>query len=340
MYYRYVNRGLTFTKAGIYSILLVLAVGMLAILSGVNGLYIFLSAGLAILIVSGILSERAMKSLEIVQVEKATVEAGRPFSVGIKVLNRSRNFNIMTIDIVCLKQVPRWRLMRHSHQALFKATCDNLAPEALRTCTSEYGSRLPRGLLTEALLFCRTEYPLGLLEKFKMVRIPADLCVVPAVNSAQQQLFRNRIRTLLNLQNDQLEFYCHREFQSRDSRKHIDWRRSANKPVRNWVVKQYNSDANRAKFAIEIDPKKLHLDERSHEAYLSTAYTLYVTALEFDANVYLFAYGNILENKEIIERWFSGYPLWHQSPPTPGDAEVPNNMVLIPVVEPGLEESA
>src|SRR5688572_22613020 len=98
MYYKSVNRGLAFTKPGLYSFLFVLAVGMIAVATGINGLYIFLSAGLGGFIVSGMLSERAMKSSQVAKASAGIVDAGATFELTFNVENSSPWFTVYAVQ--------------------------------------------------------------------------------------------------------------------------------------------------------------------------------------------------------------------------------------------------
>jgi hypothetical protein len=98
MYYPKVNRGISFTKPGMYSFCLILLIGLIAVSSGINALYVFLSSGLGGFIVSGLLSELAMKSCTIETASAALADAHTAFELTFTIQNHSSWFSVFQMQ--------------------------------------------------------------------------------------------------------------------------------------------------------------------------------------------------------------------------------------------------
>src|SRR5687767_3365945 len=98
MYYKSVNRGVLLTSPGKSTIALVMTLGFIAIASSYNGIYLAVSLGLSILIVSGLLSEKVMKHYELKGLLPVTAEPNLPFSVRFQARNKSSVVNLYGIE--------------------------------------------------------------------------------------------------------------------------------------------------------------------------------------------------------------------------------------------------
>src|SRR5690606_14769978 len=83
-------RRLKFTREGKYFLGITLGVGFAAINTGNNLLYLLLGMLLALIIVSGAMSELALRNLTITRRLPARAQAGRPHVVEIEVHNRKK----------------------------------------------------------------------------------------------------------------------------------------------------------------------------------------------------------------------------------------------------------
>src|SRR6476659_4590958 len=109
MYFRGVNRGVTFTRPGFYLTGFVCLLGLFATSSGYNGFFLSLGFGLSILIISGLLSEKVMRSYECLGFSGATVEPGVPFSVTFRMRNRSADWVVLGADALVTLELPSFR---------------------------------------------------------------------------------------------------------------------------------------------------------------------------------------------------------------------------------------
>jgi len=270
MYYRSVNRGVSFTKPGRYAVGMVLLLGFIATGSGYNALYLSLSMGLAILIISGILSEKVMKHYELEKLSEVTAEAETPFSVEFVASNKSSSFAIYGVENLVLSQVPRFRWLFGNIPYKVNGTLLTLQPgrqENVRgNCTG-----LPRGHYSQFTVLQRTLYPFGLLAKFKLSTLPADIEILPKSDPAYTALLRQQLRTRLSGLLKDNQFHSHRPFQTRDSLRHVDWKKSAGHDADRWLLKQYESPSNDSGILIEGFLEELATidDAAKYEAHLS-----------------------------------------------------------------------
>lgn len=242
MYYSKVNRGIAFTKPGIYSFALVLTIGMIAVATGMNGLYLFLSAGLGGFIVSGLLSEKAMKSCTVKSVAAAMTDAETPFAVSFTVENASSWFTVFALQNFFMLSRPRFRLISRVPESLASSKIARVEPKSQHVYSANCRG-MPRGVHLKILALQQTTFPFGILEKFKLIEIPASLIIAPRLDTSLLEQARQLLRQKLSALDVDQEFYNHRAYQARDALKHVDWKKSAARPTAEWVVKQYRSPA-------------------------------------------------------------------------------------------------
>ncbi len=241
LYYKSVNRGLSFTKPGLYAILYVMAIGLLAIVTGINGFYIFMSTGLALLIVSGLISERIMKYSKVTHLESVIVNAREPFDIKFTVANTSKNFTTFGIETTFTIEKPSFRMIAKAKESAFAGKALKISPESSATFQAR-SDGLVRGHHRNIHVAQRTCYPFGFLEKFKIVGLPCSLIVTPEINQkllTELTVDVNRRRVLAEANRD---FFSHQPYTHIEPLKHIDWKRSAGKPTKDWVVKQFRSE--------------------------------------------------------------------------------------------------
>lgn len=238
MYYSSVNRGVFLTSPGRYTIMLVMALGFIAIASGYNGIYLAVSLGMAVVIVSGLLSEKVMKHYELEEIMPVTAEPRTPFSVRFRATNKSDFLHIYGIENLVLpstKTIPR---IQENIKPIMRSIVVSLGPlgtaEVSGGCTG-----LRRGLHKEFLVIQRTLFPFGLLAKFKVSRLPTRVSVLPAFDETLANRLRQEIRRVLSGNGIDQQFHSHRPFTSRDSMRNVDWKKSAGRATEQWVLKQY-----------------------------------------------------------------------------------------------------
>ncbi len=265
MYYPKVNRGLSFSKAGIYTFGLILLVGFVAIASGMNSLYIFLSAGLGGFIVSGVLSEQAMKSAKISSLGSNHVNAGESFELRCRVENRSRWFNLFGIYINLVKEKPRMRLISKTWPS-FMHGCIEFLPHGTTDTIILKGLGLNRKVYDEFTLVQRTFYPFGLLEKFRADTLKTSLIVSPRFDQQLYKELQKELQKKIFEQHGHTEFFGHRSYNHSDSLKVLDHKKNAGKSNDQWVVKVFHDQNPHIEADLHLE-KKDAMQCKSEEEY-------------------------------------------------------------------------
>lgn len=265
MYYRSVNRGILTTVPGRYTIALVFALGLIAIASGYNGIYLSLSLGISVLIISGLLSERVMQHFEVNGASRTSADAGQPFSLELKVHNRDTSQILYGVECLVFDQSPRFPLLGKSSVPRMRAQCLILEPRESLPLTGTCEG-LPRGYYDHLFVVQRTLYPFGLLSKFKVARLTTDVSILPVRDDALFQRLTREFQHRMARSDAEREFYSHRHHTPLDPSRLIDWRRSAGRPTSEWVVKIFESRSHEQRMRVVAEPGFLRLSP-SAEVY-------------------------------------------------------------------------
>ena len=161
------NRSLRITREGWFFMGFTLAVGIAAINTGNNLMYLVLGMMLSVMVVSGVLSENALRRIRIERRMPLDARANRPFTVQYSLTNPKRIFPSYSL-----------RLQEKGIESQTEAFALRIgAGERIMVEGLFIAKR--RGLLnfTEARIL--TQFPFGLFEKTKMVELKGQLVVFP-----------------------------------------------------------------------------------------------------------------------------------------------------------------
>lgn len=217
----YRNRSLRFTKEGLSFVLFTLAVGIAAVNTGNNLLYLILAMMLSLIIVSGVLSEQCLKHLTVARRFPAQLFAGSPNPFQIRATNHHRLFPSFSIQV---------------------QEQDGMAPQ----CGEVYFFKLPAGAsrtsgcsitpahrgryLFQKVAF-RTRFPFGLFQKSLIRLFPDEVLVYPAIYSVQTLIDENLLTIgtaqELNRRGAGATLYNLRDYQEGDDARNIHWKTSA-----------------------------------------------------------------------------------------------------------------
>jgi uncharacterized protein (DUF58 family) len=196
-----------------------MGLGVAAINTGNNLLYLLVSLLLALIIVSGVLSEQSLRNLELIAMDPEEVYAGRPALFGMTVANRKRWFTSYSITIEILSP-------ENATRFLFVPRLD---AGAERLVTWE--DTLPRrGVHRLAGVKLTTRFPFGLFLKAGRPMLTSEVVVYPAVLPVSPELLRQ-----LGTAGDRrarrrgrgTELYNLRVYRAGDDPRLIHWRSSA-----------------------------------------------------------------------------------------------------------------
>jgi uncharacterized protein (DUF58 family) len=165
-------RRLKITREGKFFILLTLSVGLAAINTGNNLLYLLLGMLLALIVVSSIMSELSLRNLSVVRRLPARAQVARPHLVEIEVHNHKKRIPSYAIEIEDL------RAGQPADKRCFflKISPDSAQVAAYRRTPAKRGRDRHVGFRVA------TRFPFGLFEKSRELRSEGELIIYPATD--------------------------------------------------------------------------------------------------------------------------------------------------------------
>ncbi|MFW5740915.1 MAG: DUF58 domain-containing protein [Myxococcota bacterium] len=165
-------RKLRFTREGKYFVLITFGVGVAAINTGNNLLYLVLGMLLALIIVSGVMSEFSLRKLTVTRRLPSRAQAGRSHLVEIEVFNRKRRFPSYAIEVEDL------RAGQPTDKRCFFL---KISPRSAQVAAYR---RKPhrRGRDKHTGFRVATRFPFGLFEKSLHYPLKGELIIYPAVD--------------------------------------------------------------------------------------------------------------------------------------------------------------
>ncbi len=218
-FYRY--RSLRLTPEGVRYLLLTLAVGMAALNTGNNLLYLLLAMLLSLIVMSGILSEQCLRHLVIRRVIPGDIFANSPATVTLSVANRQRrfpSFSLRVLDVIEGKAVDRGIHILH-------------LPAGASISQSYPVLFTRRGRHRIEGIKLQTRFPFGLFVKGANLFLSSDVVVYPELRPLPERL----VHDLAVLGHDQAVsrrgpgsgLYNLREYQHGDDSRTIHWKTTA-----------------------------------------------------------------------------------------------------------------
>ncbi len=168
-------RRLKFTREGKVFIGITLGVGFAAINTGNNLLYLLLGMLLALIIVSGMMSELSLRDLTVVRRLPARAQVGRPHLVEIEVFNHKKRVPSYAIEVEDL---------RAGQPADKRCFFLKISPMSAQVAAYRR-TPLKRGQDRHVGFRIATRFPFGLFEKSREVSAAGELVIYPAVDPLQ-----------------------------------------------------------------------------------------------------------------------------------------------------------
>jgi len=168
-------RRLKFTREGKFFVGITLGVGFAAINTGNNLLYLLLGMLLALIIVSGLMSELSLRDLTVVRRLPLRAQVGRPHLVEIEVFNHKGRVPSYAIEVEDL---------RAGQPADKRCFFLKISPKSAQVAAYR---RTPakRGRDKHVGFRIATRFPFGLFEKSREVPAEGELIIYPAVDPLQ-----------------------------------------------------------------------------------------------------------------------------------------------------------
>jgi uncharacterized protein (DUF58 family) len=212
-------RRLSFTREGRWLTFLAIAIGVAAINTGNNLLYLILAWLLSFIIASGVLSEVTMRGLGVTRRPPPQVFAGQPFLMEIAVENQKNGLASFSIEIEDLLD----------GRPLDKKCYFLKIPPGRTQRTSYRHTFARRGLYKFDGFRVATRFPFTLFRKSKDVDSATEVLVFPRVTSVPRPSPRPRARGggPSHRMGRRGEFFGLREWREGDDRRGIHWRSTA-----------------------------------------------------------------------------------------------------------------
>lgn len=213
-------RQLRFTREGTRFVIVALAIGLAAINTGNNLLYLILAMMLSMITLSGVLSESSLKMVEIKRGLPKVAFAGKPFLVKITASNGKR-------------RLPSVSLTFHDHIDKKIETGSRYflkIPPNGKTSGNYHFTLEGRGLHTFRNGRLATKYPFGLFLKSKDAGEESEILVYPRILDMKELLRETGINEgelESSIRGRGTDLYGLRGYISGDDRRAIHWKTSA-----------------------------------------------------------------------------------------------------------------
>lgn len=204
------------TREGWWFIGISVVVGIAALNTGNNLLYLLLGMLLSLILASGILSESTLRGLHIERALPPSIQAGAPSLIGVTVRNDKRrlpSFSVEVEDIVAGEPLDK--------------RCWFLKVPAGRTQRTAYRHAFPRrGLHRFTGVRLGTRFPFALFRKTREIELPTEIVVLPRLHPIdrppvpQRGLHGEEPQGRLSRRG---EFWGLRELRDGDDRRDVHW---------------------------------------------------------------------------------------------------------------------
>ncbi|MGB7583516.1 MAG: DUF58 domain-containing protein [Terriglobales bacterium] len=295
------------TRIGIFYVITVLLIGIAALNTGNNLLYIIVAAMLAAILVSGVASAVVLRDLELALHLPEHVFAGRPALGRIGLRNPRRWLPSFSVNVVAIqkKSSKRWRWVPATFTFPPKRAPGeqwiNLPDRKLRRLDeakpapaifegSVYFSYLPahsdlkadlplrfprRGVYQQAAFGLTTRFPFAFLLKTRRLPLTREITVYPPVEPADEffevlPLITGEFATFTRGRGSDL--YRIREYAPEDSARHVDWKATAKSG--SLKVREYSREDERKLRIVFDNPAAGVLTEKSYEDAVALAASL------------------------------------------------------------------
>jgi uncharacterized protein (DUF58 family) len=296
------------TRAGIIYVGVVLLIGVAALNTGNNLLYIIVAAMMAAIVVSGVASAIVLRNLELDVRLPEHIFAGQPVQGRIIVRNRRRwlpSFSVNAVSRQKTKTTKHWRWLpstfawppgRSPEEQWIKLPdrrlrriSESKASPGLFQGSAYFPYVPPSAELTANLELCfdrrgrhqqeslgiTTRFPFAFLAKTRRVRWSREIIVYPPVTSPDTlfkilPLIRGEIETFERGRGSDL--YRLREYVSEDSARHVDWKATAKSG--SLKVREFSREDERKLRIVFDNPSAGMIPPEVYESAVSTAASL------------------------------------------------------------------
>ena len=236
-------RKLKFTREGKYYLGITLGVGLAAINTGNNLLYLLLGMLLSLIVVSGVMSDLSLRALTVTRRLPARAQVGRAHLVEIEVFNHKKRIPSYAIEVEDL---------RAGQPADKRCFFLKISPSSAQVAAYR---RTParRGRDRHVGFRIATRFPFGLFEKSREVTAEGDLIIYPAVDPVRlpaEDAGRREGGSSLSGRGGGDETYGLRPMRDGDDPRDIYWKKST---VRDQLVLRERARETRPDVELPLD---------------------------------------------------------------------------------------
>ncbi|VAX31599.1 hypothetical protein MNBD_NITROSPINAE05-277 [hydrothermal vent metagenome] len=215
------NRSLQIIREGVFFIIFIFAIGLGAIFTGSNLLYLVLAMCMSLLVVSGILSELALKKITVKSTLPPTVYAGDFFSICLEITNEKKYFSsyCLRVSPALSGSVP---LEGEIDSYFFHLPPERNEKKNLLVKAGKRGSLQIKGFQIS------TGFPFGFFRKTKFLPIADETIVFPFIQPVQLPFASDASQDeqgIVRHQGD--EIVALREYSEGDPLNAVHWKSSA-----------------------------------------------------------------------------------------------------------------
>jgi uncharacterized protein (DUF58 family) len=297
------------TKAGVVYVLVTLVIGIAALNTGNNLLYIVVAAMLAAILVSGVASALVLRGLELDARLPEHVFAGRPVSGKIGLRNPRRFLPAFSIRVVPARREKKmrkrwrwepttfvfplnrtpgdhwirmrdWRVRRVAMAAPTPGLFEGMVYFPYLPAKAAVAADLSlcfdrRGLYRESTFGVATRFPFAFLTKTRDVALQREILVYPPVEPPSELL-----EILPRVRGEQETFergrgsdlYRIREYMPEDSARHVDWKATAKSG--SLKVREFSREDERRVRIVFDNPKAGMISNQAYERAVNLAASL------------------------------------------------------------------
>ena len=236
------GRTLQLTREGKYFIALTIGIGLAAINTGNNLLYLLLGWLLSVIVASGILSDVCLRAVRITRKPPARIYANQPFLMELTASNEKKRFASYSLEVedIC-------RGHRVDKRCYFLKL-----PEGKRQHTTYRHTISRRGLYHFEGFRISTKFPFGLFRKSRHTETSDEILVLPSTHAVTCP--RPKGQHIGDTQSHAVgrrgEFFGLREYRDGDDRRSIHWRSTARRGK--LLVREYE-DESQKRITLMID---------------------------------------------------------------------------------------
>lgn len=228
-------RTLKITREGKYFVAITIGIGLAAINTGNNLLYLLLGWLLSVIIASGILSDMCLRAIEISRQAPKRIYANRPFLMELTAKNSKKRLASYSLEVEDICQ----------GHPVDKRCYFLKIPEGKSQNTGYRHTINRRGLYTFQGFRISTKFPFGLFRKSRRSNTPSEVLVFPSTHAVSLPPPRGQLQgdNHSHTVGRRGEFFGLREYRDGDDRRSIHWRSTAREGK--LLVREYEDESQR-----------------------------------------------------------------------------------------------